>query len=128
MEGSMTKWVRSLQFLIILGLVYVVAVGAQLHAQQTAPQSSPQQSGQQPQAQPPDQSGQQAPDASQGQQPQGQTFVGTVVKSGDRYMLQDADSGTTYDIDRQDLIKPHEGKKVRVLGVLDPNGKLIHVK
>jgi hypothetical protein len=34
----------------------------------------------------------------------------------------------TYDIDRQDLAKQHEGKKVRIAGVLDPNGKMIHVK
>jgi len=43
-------------------------------------------------------------------------------------MLQDSASSNTYDIDRQDLAKPHEGQKVRIAGTLDPNGKLIHVK
>ena len=51
----------------------------------------------------------------------------TITKSGDKYVLQDA-SGTTYDIDRQDLVKPHEGKRVRINGTLDPDGKTIHVK
>jgi uncharacterized protein YdeI (BOF family) len=49
------------------------------------------------------------------------------VKVGDKYVLQDA-SGTSFDVDRQDLVKPHEGKKVRINGTLDPDGKTIHVK
>lgn len=56
-----------------------------------------------------------------------QTFSGTIVKCGERYMLQDADSGATYYIDRQDLAKHREGKKVRIWGTLEPNGKLIDV-
>ena len=54
-------------------------------------------------------------------------FAGTITKAGDKYVLQDT-SGTTYDIDRQDLVKSHEGKKVRINGTLDPDGKTIHVK
>ncbi len=42
-------------------------------------------------------------------------------------MLQD-DSDQSYDIDRQDLAKPHEGQRVRISGTLDPDGKTIHVK
>jgi outer membrane biosynthesis protein TonB len=57
-----------------------------------------------------------------------QTFTGTVVKQGDKYMLQDAASGTTYDIDHQDEVKKFEGKKVRVHGTLDASGKMIHVQ
>lgn len=91
--------------------------GVQLYAQQ---QSDPQ-----PQSPP---SQQAAPDGqSQSQQAQAQTFAGTIMKSGDKYVLQDA-SGTNYDIDRQDLVKSHEGKKVRINGTLDPDGKTIHVK
>ena len=33
-----------------------------------------------------------------------------------------------YDIDRQDLVKTHEGKRVRIQGTLDSDGKTIHVK
>lgn len=107
---------------------------AQLNAQQpdqsspsqpTAQQAQP--STAQPQAQP-EPSGQQAPD-SQAQPPsgKGQLFAGTVVKSGDKYVLQD-DAGKTYEIDRQDLAKGHEGKKVTIQGTLDPDGKTIHVQ
>jgi len=58
----------------------------------------------------------------------GQTFTGTIVKQGDKYVLQDAASGTTYDIDHQDEVKKFEGKKVRVHGSLDSSGKMIHVQ
>jgi outer membrane biosynthesis protein TonB len=102
-------------------------------------QSSPtaEQSGQQPsdsQAQPsrtPDQGGQAAPD-SQGQPSasasDSQTFSGTVVKSADKYVLQDEASGKTYDIDHQEQLKQYEGKRVRVHGTLDASGKMIHVQ
>ena len=53
-----------------------------------------------------------------------QTFSGTVVKQGDRYVLKD-DSGKTYEIDHQDDVKKFEGKRVRVQGTLDPSGKII---
>jgi uncharacterized protein DUF5818 len=102
-------------------------------------QSSPtaDQSGQQPsdsQAQPsrtPDQGGQATPDSQT--QPTGsasdsQTFSGTVVKSGDKYVLQDEASGKTYDIDHQEQLKQYEGKRVRVHGTLDASGKMIHVQ
>ena len=99
------------------------------------PQSSPQQPGQQPpgQAQP-----SQAPDQTQPSQPSAQAqpsgaaetkeFVGTVVKQGDKYVFQDADTGSTYDIDHQDEVKKFDGKKVRVHGVLDASTKTIHVQ
>jgi hypothetical protein len=58
--------------------------------------------------------GQQSPGSqAQPQQPQGRIFAGTIVKSGDKYVLRD-DSGTSYDIDRQDLVKKYEGQKVRI--------------
>ncbi len=153
----MNKRIHSSWLLITLALlVGMVVSGARLNAQQTAQQpdsqSSSQSAGQQtePQTQPPpdqqspsqagqqsqppaqqqapDQSGKQAPDTqAQSQTTQGQIFAGTVVKSGDKFMLQDA-SGTSYDIDRQDLVKKYEGKQVRVNGTLDPDGKTIHVK
>jgi hypothetical protein len=76
----------------------------------------------------PNQPAQQAPDTqADPQQPQGQIFAGTVKKTGDKYILQDA-SGTSYDVDRQDLIKKYDGQKVRINGALDPDGKTIHVK
>jgi hypothetical protein len=56
-----------------------------------------------------------------------QSFSGTVVKSGDKYVLQE-DGGTTYDIDHQDDVKKFEGKRVKVHGTLDATGKKILVQ
>ena len=56
-----------------------------------------------------------------------QTFSGTIVKSGDKYMLKD-DSGKTYDIDHQTDVAKFEGKRVRVQGSLDSTGTKIQVK
>ena len=117
----------------------LLMVGVSVYAQQSAPSATPNDpSAQQPasaqQAQPgqtPEQSGQPAPD-SQAQPTtstsDSQTFTGTIVKSGDKYMLQDAASGKSYDIDHQDQVKQYEGKKVRVHGTLDASGKMIHVQ
>lgn len=129
----------------------LLTVGITLNAQQStptppststdpsaAPQSQPTQptdpTAQQPstptQAQPsqtPDQGGQAAPNTPS--QPSAtatdaQTFSGTIVKAGDKYVLQDAASGKSYDIDHQDQVKQYEGKKVRVHGTLDATGKI----
>lgn len=137
----MKKWKCSQWLPIMLTLFLgVVLVGARLNALQlpTEPaqqpsahpvgqQSQPAQQ-QQPPAQAPNQSGQQAPDSqADSQQAQGQIYAGTIKKAGDKYVLQDA-SGTTYDVDRQDLVRKYEGQKVRISGTLDPDGKTIHVK
>lgn len=127
----MSKRIRSLCSLAILALVAgIFSAATQLYAQQGAPeQGGTAQQAQQPQpAQPPGQASQAPDPQAQSQPSDAQTFSGTIVKSGDKYVLQDTDSGNTYDIDRQDLAKQHEGRKVRVAGVLDPNGKMIHVK
>ena len=90
------------------------------------------QAGQQqpPQPQQPQPSaGQQAtPDAQTGQPHGLQTFTGMIVKSGDKYVLQDSATGTTYDIDHQDEVGKHVGRKVQVTGTLDPSGKMIHLQ
>ena len=51
-----------------------------------------------------------------------------ILKSGDKYVLQDSATGTTYDIDHQDEVSKHVGRKVQVTGTLDPNGKMIHLQ
>jgi len=130
-------------------LAMILSVGVSLSAQQAtspatssdpaaAPQTQPSQptdpTAQQPATTPqtPEQQpSQAAPDAQAQTTPSAtdsQTFSGTVVKSGDKYVLQDADSGKTYDIDHQDEVKQFEGKKVRVHGTLDASGKMIHVQ
>jgi len=56
-----------------------------------------------------------------------QTFTGTMVKTGDRYMLQEANNGKSYDIDNQEA-KKYQAMQVTIRGTLDPDGKTIHVK
>ncbi|HEX3352363.1 MAG: DUF5818 domain-containing protein [Terriglobales bacterium] len=123
----MHKTIRTTWPTLTLALLLGVSVsGIQLNAQQSPPPDQQQPSGQQ--AQPPSQ--RQAPDQAapdSQSQTQGHIFSGTIVKSGEKWMLQDA-SGTAYDIDRQDLAKKYEGKQVRINGTLDPDGKTIHVK
>ena len=122
---------NSLQCIAVRMLLFgTLAFGMQLVAQQTAP--SPQYPTQQPRQQPgqtPDQSAPQAPDAQSQAQPGGsQTFTGVIVKAGDKYVLQDTDAGSTYDVDHQDQVKQFEGKKVRIHGTLDPSSKTIHIQ
>jgi uncharacterized protein YdeI (BOF family) len=118
------------QSLWILGALAAVLVVAPLFAQQSDTQSpnspSSQQQQQDPgQAQPP--ANQNGNDSQARSSDKTQTFNGTIMKSGSKYVLQDA-SGKTYDIDRQDGLKEYEGKQVRVTGTLDPDGKTIHMK
>lgn len=153
----MTKQCKSLSFTAIVATVIaMMSWGSALQAQQTDPRQqttpqtqqppdtqapAPQQS---PTPQSPDQAQpSQTPDRSQspssaspssaspssaGQSGASTEFVGTVVKQGDKYVLQDAASGATYDIDHQDEVKKFEGKRVRVKGTLDPSTKTIHVQ
>jgi len=129
----MQRWTP---LLITLMLMLGIALFAQQPASAPDQQPSTQQPNQpaqppaaQPQSpqQPPDQTAPTTDSSASAQQPSGQTFSGTIVKSGDKYVLQD-DKGTTYDIDHQDVVKKFEGKKVRVVGTLDSTGKMIHVQ
>jgi hypothetical protein len=126
--------------LAAVALAGALSLGTSLHAQDAS------QAQQQPQSQPsqaPDSSGQAMPSQSappqsapaqpspdaQAQSSTGvQTFTGTIMKSGDKYVLQDAASGNTYDLDHQDELAKFEGKKVRVHGTVDASGKMIHVQ
>jgi uncharacterized protein DUF5818 len=140
----MKKQVQSLSYIGALVLFLSVAISLNAQAPQTQQpepqtQQAPQQAQPEPaqQAQPdrlPDQSGKQAPDA-QAQSSQTssqtsgvQTFSGTIVKSGDKWVFQDAATGNTYDIDRQDEVQKFEGKKVTVHGTLDASAKMIHIQ
>ena len=120
---------------MLVGALAAVPLMAQTHGQpanQPTAQSSQAPDQQQPGQQAPEPgtppARSQQPDTQAGsQRGQGQTFIGTIVKPGDRFMLQD-ESGKTYDIDNQEAAKKHEGKQVTVRGTLDADGKTIHVK
>ena len=56
-----------------------------------------------------------------------QKFQGTIVKSKDKYILQDKTSGATYQLDNQDKVKKFAGRDVEVTGTLDPSTNTIQV-
>jgi uncharacterized protein YdeI (BOF family) len=112
----------------LTALAAMLSMGIALNAQQTQPQQPP--SAQTPApptsdqpAPPPANSG-----ADQAAPSNGQVFSGTIVKVGDRYMLRDEAGAQTYDLDHQDQVQKFAGKRVRVHGTLDPNGKMIHLQ
>ena len=55
------------------------------------------------------------------------TFTGVVVKSGDKVVLLDTLSKTSYQLDDQQKAKSFLNKSVRVTGVLNPATGTIHV-
>lgn len=68
----------------------------------------------------------------QGMQPDDQdttqkTFTGVIVKSGDRLVLTDTISKTSYQLDDQLKAQDFVNKNVKVTGVLDPSTGTIRV-
>ena len=86
--------------------------GPLMHAQSSPVNSQAQQ---QPNAQPDDQNTTQ------------KSFTGTVVKSGDKLILTDSASKTTYQLDDQMKAQDFVNKNVKVTGVLDPATGTIRV-
>lgn len=62
----------------------------------------------------------------QQQQPTAQKFNGTIVKTGDVYLLK-VSSNSAYRLDDQEKAKQYEGKQVIIAGTLDANGRSLHV-
>jgi hypothetical protein len=126
---------KRIQCAAVLGtFALFLTLSLSLSAQQNTPSQPTDPTAQQP-SQPAQGSAPQAPDsrqtpgtAQQSAPADSQTFTGTIVKAGDKYVLQDTASGTTYDVDHQNEVKQYEGKKVRVHGTLDPSGKMIHLQ
>ena len=58
--------------------------------------------------------------------PAAQTFTGTIVKDGSRYLLK-VSSKDIYQLDDQEKAKRYEGKQVKVEGTLDANGNSLHI-
>jgi hypothetical protein len=56
-----------------------------------------------------------------------QTFAGTIMKSGNQYVLKTADN-VTYQLDDQARAKKYEGKQVQVTGSLDETSGTIRVE
>lgn len=62
----------------------------------------------------------------QPQPPASQTFTGTIVKDGSRYILK-VSSNNVYQLDDQERAQRYEGKQVKIAGTLDANGNGLHV-
>ena len=133
------KKLQSISFLATLAVVIgMISWGSVLNAQTTPsstpdtapPQQTPQSQqapkAQQPPSQTPDTTAPESgsKDDSSRAPTDTQTFSGTVVKQDNKYMLKE-DSGKMYDIDHQSDVAKFEGKRVRVQGTLDANGKIL---
>jgi Protein of unknown function (DUF5818) len=58
--------------------------------------------------------------------PAAQTFTGTIVKAGDKYILK-ASGTNVYELDDQERAKQYEGKQVKIAGSLGATGNMLHV-
>jgi hypothetical protein len=55
-------------------------------------------------------------------------FNGTIVKEKGKFVLKDATTKMSYQLDDQEKAKQFEGKQVKVVGKLDLETNLIHVE
>ena len=60
------------------------------------------------------------------QPPAAQTFTGTIVADGVRYVLK-VSSNSVYQLDDQERAKRYEGKQVKIVGTLDATGNSLHI-
>jgi len=66
--------------------------------------------------------------AQQSAQAQAKTFTGTVMKNGERFILSDSGSRTSWVLDDAQKASKFEGKKVKVTGTIDTASNMIHVE
>jgi hypothetical protein len=64
-----------------------------------------------------------APDAAS----EAKMFTGKIMKTGDRLVLSDPESKTTYQLDDQQKARKFVNKNVKVIGVLDASTGVIRV-
>jgi hypothetical protein len=55
-------------------------------------------------------------------------FSGTIIKSGDNFVLSDAANKLSYLLDDPEKASQFEGKKVKVTGTVDVASNTIHVE
>jgi uncharacterized protein DUF5818 len=61
-------------------------------------------------------------------QPESKTFTGTILKSGESFVLSDSVSKSRYMLDDQDKVRRYEGKHVKITGAVDAASNTIHVE
>jgi hypothetical protein len=57
-----------------------------------------------------------------------ETFTGTLKKTGDKFVLSDDSTKSSYQLDDQESASKFDGKKVKVTGTLDAANNLIRVQ
>jgi hypothetical protein len=55
-------------------------------------------------------------------------FSGTILRSGDNYVLSDTANKLAYLLDNPEKAGPYEGKKVKVTGTVDAANNTIHIE
>ena len=75
---------------------------------------------------PDQQTAQPANPQAQPQPPAAQTFTGTIIKDGSRYILK-LSSKNVYQLDDQEKAQRYEGKQVKIEGTLDASGNSLHI-
>jgi len=61
-------------------------------------------------------------------QPEAKTFLGTVLKDGDNFVLSDSATKSRYKLDDAEKASPYEGRTVTVTGTIEVASNLIHVE
>jgi hypothetical protein len=61
-------------------------------------------------------------------QAEAKTFTGTILKSGESFVLSDSTTKSRYMLDDQNKASRFEGKHVKVTGTTDVASNLIHVE
>jgi hypothetical protein len=61
------------------------------------------------------------------QQSSSQSVTGTIVKTGNKYVLETMDN-VSYQLDDQDRAKQYDGKHVKVMGTLDRTTGILHIR
>jgi hypothetical protein len=74
----------------------------------------------------PDQQPPQAVNPPAQQPPAAQTFTGTIVADGVRYVLK-VSSNSVYQLDDQERARRYEGKQVKIVGTLNATGNSLHI-
>jgi len=69
-----------------------------------------------------------SPTLAQQSQKETKTFGGKVMKNGDKFILSDEGSKTSYTLDNAKKVSEFEGKKVKVTGTVDTANNIIHVE
>jgi len=119
------------RLLSVVAMLGLVGLGMNLSAQQTpsSQSSQPSSSSAQTPSSPSDNSS--MPQSSQtsatSSQQSARSFEGKIQKSGDKLVLQDSASQTSYQLDDQDKAKQFEGKNVKVMGTIDTASNTLHV-